>query len=511
VPFESILFPGAGLATAPPAAQVPSIFRDLNLDQIVDAVIAGRQEYDLKPFFLQPLNDIETVHYRHEVLRDLESADLVGHIQSFAAGMRAMREHQAAADKLYYKQQSQAWRLDALGIYCKTVADLADALDGSRLGSDGFVRFRDHLDLYVRSEAFTRLRADTDAAKAALADIEYSFVIKDDSVRVCLYEGAPDYSADVTATFARFAGHPTASYLVKLSDHPEMNHIEAAILSRVERLHPEPFARLGAYCDRYRTYLDEKIVGFDREIEFYLSYLDYVAPARGEGLQLCYPRLSTTSKAIRADATFDLALAMQLTKAGDPVVTNDLHLEGEERIFVVSGPNQGGKTTFARTFGQLHYLASLGLPVPGREAHLLLPDHIVTHFERAELVHDLRGKLENDLYRIHEDLKGATGRTIFILNEIFTSTTLHDAILLSTRILERIIELDALCVSVTFIDELATLAPQTVSMVSSVIPDDPSRRTFKVERRAADGMAYAATIARRHRLTYDCLRERLGS
>ena len=214
-------------------------------------------------------------------------------------------------------------------------------------------------------------------------------MIKDDSVRVCLYEGAPDYGADVAATFARFAEHPTASYLVKLSDHAEMNHIEAAILSRVERLHPELFARLGAYCDRYRTYLDDKIVGFDREVEFYLSYLDYVAPARGAGLQRCYPHLSTTWKAIRADAIFDLALAIQPTKAGDPVVTNELHLEGEERIFVVSGPNQGGKTTFARTFGQLHYLASLGLLVPGREAHL-----------REELGEDFFAEAQGHLKRL---------------------------------------------------------------------------------------------------------------
>jgi DNA mismatch repair ATPase MutS len=315
----------------------------------------------------------------------------------------------------------------------------------------------------------------------------------------------------VAETFARFKQGAVRDYRVGFRAAADMNHVEAQVLECVGRLYPETFAELDDFCVRYAHYVDDTLGVFDREVQFYLAYLGYIQPLKSAGLEFCYPCVSQTSKQIGAGDAFDIALAATLARDRPAVVCNSFHLDGPERVLVVTGPNQGGKTTFARMFGQLHYLASLGLPVPGREARLFLPDRMFTHFEKEEDLQNLRGKLEDELIRIHEILRDATSRSIVVMNESFASTTLQDALFLGSEIVRRLTDLDLLSVYVTFIDEFAALNEACVSMVATIVPDSPAERTFKIVRKPADGLAYAAAIAGKYGLTYQRLKERIAS
>ncbi len=488
----------------------PACFRDLNLDQITAAVTAGREAYDLPPIFHLPLLSVEAVRYRHEVFQDCENPNVFACVASFSERMRGVRAALLETRKLHYELQKQREHLDTVGEYCETVNALTRALTLSPLRSRGLNRLRQYLIDYTLSMAFGSLAAQTESLQADLAAIAYAVRIVGKRVEVSRYGGEPDYAAEVLATFAKFRQGAVEPRDFTFRSHTPMNHIEEAILDRVARLFPEVFAALAQYCERHREFLDPVVTEFEREAQFYLAWLEYLKPLRRAGLHVCYPEVFQGVQASRCSGAFDLALAHRRVAEKGEVVTNDFELRAPERIMVVSGANQGGKTTFSRLIGQAHYLAGIGCLVPGHEAALPLVDQVLTHFEREERVETLSGKLEESLERMRRLLGQATASSLLIMNESFDSTTVSDALFLNREILQRVIERGMLCVCVTFLDELASLSEKTVSYVAAVDPRDPAKRTYRVVRKPAEGLAYAMAIAEKYALTYEQVKERIG-
>jgi len=279
--------------------EAPVFFSDINLDQIIDAITAGKEEYNLKPFYYTSLNDIDAINYRHEVMRDLENKILVEHIKSFAQKMRTMRKHLVQADELHYKYQKKRWFMDAAEIYCDAVNGLVLDLTHVDLKSRGLLAFHEYMTNYANSSRFLSLLTETKTLKAELSTIKYCLLIKGSRVKVCKFNSEMDYSYDVEKTFDKFKQGAVKDYRVDFSTLPNMNHVEAGLWDLVARLYPYVFSNLDYYCAKNGNYLNETTAPFDREIQVYVAYLEHIARFNQVGLKFCYPQISDNSKEVR--------------------------------------------------------------------------------------------------------------------------------------------------------------------------------------------------------------------
>ncbi len=514
--FPSVLFAGASGPSAPPTAADADCLVDLNLDQIIAGVTAGRERFQLRSDLTCALVDEAVIADRQQVCQDIEGADVAAGLNRFAAAMAAVRRDLAQADALRHRYQIARWQVTAAIEYRDAVVGLHSVLTAADLRSRGLRAIREMLDGLLDGAGFRSLRTDLDLVAPALAAVRYDLLVTGSQVQVRRGGGRPDYANAIDATFRRFRQGEVQNHLVGFTEHPAMNHVESGVLDLVAEVYPEVFAELDRFVTRHPHLVDDEVAAFDRDVQFFLGYLDYIAPLIRADLPFCFPTFDRPSgsrdRTVEIVDTFDLALAATLRRAGSPApVRNDITVSGSERILLITGPNNGGKTTLARTFGQVHHLARLGLPVPGRSARVLLCDNVFTHFARPERPGAALGGLQDELVRMH-DILGRAGRdSVVILNELFTSTTLADAILLGGRVMRSLIEKDLVAVYVTFVDELADCGDTIVTMVATVPDDDPTARTYRIVRRPADSTAHAHALAVRHRLTYRQLTDRIAS
>jgi DNA mismatch repair protein MutS len=503
----SLLFPGS--ARPDPTPLEGEWLVDLRLDQLISQVAAGREYYLLPGLFRQRLRDPAVVRYRQAVCQDLERAEVAGAWREFGRAMADARACLARSDQLRHTFERALWFLAAVLAYVRGVEGLSSALESATPTSVGMDAVRRFVLTYRDSEEFSGLGRSARAVEEELSAVRYSVRVVGNRVVVGRLANEPDLGEEVGEAFLRFQQATAEERRFDLRPPGQLDPVELRILDRVVKHFPAPFAGLRAFWESSEGFRHPTLAELEREAQFYLAYLEFLEPLRQSGLPVCYPDLESSTGYIWAKSAFDLVLARKLCGEGQKVVTNDFALSGPERFLVVSGPNQGGKTTFAVTFGQLHHLAGLGLPVAGEGARLRLCDLICTHFGRTEELYDLQGRLESDIAALAAILDRVTDRSIVILNETFGSASLEDARLLGRRALELLAGRDARGVFVTFIDELAELGPTTVSMVATVAPDDPADRTFKVVRRPPDGRAYALAIARKYGLMRDQLESRL--
>ena len=519
---------------------------DLELDRLAaDMVHPGIGHGTIQNILTEAPTSLEAVAYRQDIVRDLwDQPDLAAALSRSIAKMQELTVYSRSATEGVAPLLESVWRLSELSLYVELVESLCDSLGAASLTSAGLVSLQDELAERRSQPDFQSLRNELPELQSGLR-LRRSRTIGvnlDDRLRpveaalISVNEKPFTESQFLSRFFGASGGDPFVTRTTlhrtapgSLLDNDGRERLPLSPL--FQELEVVLRSVLRPLAKRLRSYVSiqtELFRGLIEELAFYLGGISFLRRLGAAGYSLSFPSLAPAAeRRTEFGGLFNLRLAAHRLQDNDrtPVVRNDLTLGDPNRLFVLTGPNGGGKTTFTQAIGIAVVFAQSGFPVPAAHAVVSPADVIATHFPHEEDFEDDLGGFEDEARRISEIFDRVTDRSIVLLNEPLTSTAPAEAIVVSRDVLAgfRVIgvrgvftthyhTLAAEAASVNgHVDGLSRIGTLNAGITAGGPAGTTITRTYRITEGPPRGSSYAGDIAARFQIDLESLRERIRS
>lgn len=246
------------------------------------------------------------------------------------------------------------------------------------------------------------------------------------------------------------------------------------------------------------------------EIEFVTKSVKLLTRLKDRGCSLCTPEIRPDAEK-RFDAVALINPVIALKVVGE-LVPNDFAFDDQGMIYVITGPNRGGKSVITCAVGHAFIMAQLGLPVCADKAVISPCDNVFTHFPTGSEDTVDKGRLGEECARLNEIFVGVTDRSLVLLDESLSSTGSFEGSYIAAEVLSGFsmagcrgifsTHLHDLAASVSSINERCVAdGGVKIDNLSADISD--GKRSFRIVRRTPDGKSYARDIAEKYGLSFE--------
>lgn len=519
----------------------PKYLEDLNLDLIIEQI---RFQYveDVRAFYWYFPENEACERYRREVYGDVKKESIKEGLADFINQMQERAKALNNKAEVELDMQKAVWHLWEVYHYCNAFERLYYKLSGRisyldseidkaqnqkiphlQPTSEGFRSFVEYLDNYLADEKFVQMKIKCYALIGKLKNFHLVLKLENDNLFIGQEELEGNYESFLDKSF------PERKELRSpFAANRNMSNLEMELFKLLNKKNSAFFEEISSFYGAYEQYADEVLLRFKQEIGFYLAFYRFEEGMKSEDFAFAVPEMNP-KKEMQAAGLYDLALACVNCRENKEVISNDMVYHEGEKFFVVTGPNQGGKTTFARSLGQLVYFTKMGLDVPAVAANVHYFSDVLSHFSVEESIETGRGKLKEELARLAPMMKDGFENAFIIINELFTTAANYDACIMGKRVLKHFLEQNCRGVYVTHLKELSE-GEQIVSLRALVeeveVPVEeaanmaktqaqPTKtkikniRKFKIIRGEADNLGYAGDLVDKYRLSYEQICERI--
>ena len=420
---------------------------DLGLDVVLNAMALGDRYlfYVAKVAILSSITDLDTILYRQHVLADcLRNAQIVRDI--YQLSIEAIEgERKGLWGYFQYPAGILRRAVEVMLMFVGALKRLRVAADqhSNKFGSDGFSRLFTMLKEELSDEYFS-------AIEIHLRRLKFRHGVL---VSAELSEGNTGHNY-----ILRKPHEERGSWLTRMfSEKPQ---------AYTFRLHPrdEGGARaLSELNDRGVNLVanalaqsTDHILSFFQmlrtELAFYIGCLNLHARLTEMREVTCFPIPTTIGgRKLSFSGLYDIPLALS---AEQKVVGNDLNADGGN-LFVITGANTGGKSTFLRSIGLAQLMLQAGMFVPAESFSSEVFYGIFTHYRREEDEAMESGKWDEELSRMSEVVDRLRPNSILLLNESFSSTNQREGSEIAEQIVRALLDNNVKVLFVTHLSHFA--------------------------------------------------------
>jgi len=435
-------------ATRQPSFNEEALTPDLELNTLFNAMTLG-DEYLLevaKQVVLSSLDAPDIIRYRQEILKDcLKNPAIVRDIYSIPIESIENKRKRWMSIFTRYPSAILSSSLELMQMFMVLLKNLKNIADehADKFESDGFARF------------FAMIQRELD---------DNYFAIVENHLKVLKFRDGVLISAELGN------GNEGTNYILRKTNYDSRNWVKRIFAKKSPiysfTLHPrdEAGARaLGDLRDRglnlvanavaqSANHIDSFLNMLRLELAFYVGCLNLSEQLAQLGEPIAFPEPAPSGERQHAfTGLYDVALALTMKQK---VVGNDVNADGKNLV-IITGANQGGKSTFLRSIGLAQLMMQCGMFVPAESFSANLCNGLFTHYKREEDISMQSGKFDEELGRMSTIVDNITPNSIVLFNESFAATNEREGSEIARQIVDALLEKRIKVFYVTHLSEFA--------------------------------------------------------
>ena len=500
--------------------------KDLALDEIVEDIAAREEErMIIKKILCEIPQDRADIEFRREIMSDLLGKDeLIQSLDKALDQIKVLRNYRSNAimhNNSEVTVYSLLQDMRELGVYVGLVEQISRCLEDADISSKGLISLREKLQSIVKEEDFLQAKTDVEKLLEELSNVRSLMVginlTPDLNIDEIVDVEFNDYYFKPRLTFVEFAagvaflqaaGNSNGGAKIPINPFEKIKEPDQ-VLSQLEPIMNKRlkkyFGLLKRTLSRHMNIDGYFVTDLLEGMTFYVAMARYAKRLRECGHKICMPEMSPTNGFSLKDF-YNIRLVIRGEK---DIVLNDFDFTPKERMFILTGPNRGGKTILEQGIGIAALMAAVGTFVTATECTGIPFRKIVTHFPQDENLTINYGRLGEEAIRVKEIAKIVDDGTLALFNETYSTTSADDGLYLSKDLMHVLKDKGVYTIFNTHIHALASDIGEmnewdgesdVVSIIMEIIDEV---NTFRVKKSTPDRNSHAKNVALKYGITYD--------